>query len=315
MYKVLVTDHVYNNLDLMHEVLDPLGVDIIERHFHDSSELISEGLDAKAILTTYMTNITGEVMDKMPSLSGIVRSGIGVDTIDLAAAKSRGIKVANVPDYCLDEVSDHACAITLSLVRKVTLSSNRIKSGDYGLGYVHPVKNLRKSVVTVLGYGRIGRKIAGKLSGFGCRLQFFDPFVQKDEVAQKVDFDEALSNSDILILQAPSTPQTHHMLNSEAFAKMTKKPFVINTARGDLIDTSALIKALDEGIISGAGLDVVDGFNEISADHILCKYENVILTPHSAWVSEDAFASLQQLASEEVRRILLDEPVRSNVIR
>lgn len=314
MYKVYITDHVYQNLAPARAILEPVGAQVIELQCTDSAQLKQLAPDADAILTTYLPDISGAVMDGMPGLKGIVRSGIGYDTIDLAAAKARGIQVANVPDYCLEEVSDHACAIALSLARRITLSSGRIKAGDYSLDYVHPIRNLGKSVVTIFGYGRIGRLIAKKLSGFGCRLQFYDPFVAQDAMAQKVEMKAALESSDIIILQSPLTKETWHMLDDATFSRMKRRPMIVNTARGELIDTAALERALQRGLISGAGLDVVEGHSAYGADYCLCKYENVILTPHSAWVSEDALDSLQRLAAEELRRIVLGEPVRSSVI-
>lgn len=315
MRRIYVTDHVFENLELTREIIEPLSAEVIELHIKRADELKDAAVDADALLTTYLPGISGDVMDSMPNLRGIVRSGIGVDTIDLAAAKARGIQVANVPDYCLDEVSDHACALALSLVRKIALSSDRIKRGDYGLSYVYPIRSLKRSVVTVCGYGRIGRRIARKLSVFGCVMQFYDPYVDHDELALKVNFDEMLRSSDIIVLQSPSTPETYHMLDDEAFYRMKKKPLIVNTARGDLIDTVALERAIVSDRISGAGLDVVEGLSSFGADFALCKYENVILTPHSAWVSEDALPTLQRLAAEELVRIIKGAKVRSNVIR
>lgn len=314
-HKVYVTDHVFKNLDPERAILKDMDCELIELSIKDSSELKEAAADAEVLLNTYLPNLSAEVMDSLPNLKGIVRYGIGVDTIDLQAAKERGIQVANVPDYCIDEVSDHAVALALTLVRKTALSSNRIKAGDYGLNYVHPIRGLRSSTVTVVGYGRIGKRIARKMEAFGCKLQFCDPFVESDELAAKVTLDEACENSDIIILQSPSVPETHHMLNVETFSKMQKKPYIVNTARGDLIDTAALEQALITGQISGAGLDVVEGYASLDADFSLCKYENVILTPHSAWVSEDALVALQSLAAQEVRRILKGEKLRSSVIR
>lgn len=314
-HKVYVTDHVFKNLDPERAILRDMDCELVELSISDSSELGNVAADAEVLLNTYLPRISAEVMDSLPKLKGIVRYGIGVDTIDLQAAKERGIQVANVPDYCIDEVSDHAVALTLTLVRKTALSSNRIKAGDYGLSYVHPIRGLRSCTATIVGYGRIGRRIARKLEAFGCRLQFCDPFVESDELAEKVTLDEACESSDIIILQSPSVPETHHMLNAEVFSKMKKRPYIVNTARGDLIDTAALEQAIVKGQISGAGLDVVEGFSSLDADFSLCRYENIILTPHSAWVSEDALVALQSLAAEEVRRILRGEKVRSSVIR
>ena len=316
MAKLYITDHVFASLEPTYQVLQDTGAEIISLKCTDSTQLKELARDADALMTCYLPNINADVMDSMPNLKGIVRTGIGVDTIELTAAKQRGIQVANVPDYCLEEVSDHAVALTLALNRKIALSSNRIGCGDYGLEYVHPLKSLRSSVATIMGYGRIGRRIAAKLSAFGCVLQFYDPYVSEDGgVARKVDFQTALEESDIIILQSPSTPQTHHLLNGEAFGLMKKKPYIVNAARGDLIDTQALESALENGIIAGAGLDVVEDLNALNKDCFLCKCENVILTPHSAWVSEDAMVELQRLSAMEVKRILAGEPVKNSVIR
>ena len=315
MMKLCITDHVFRDLDITHQVLDDLGVEIVDLHCSHAAQLTELAQDTDALMTCYLPGINAEVMAHMPKLKGIVRTGIGVDTIDLDAAKRRGIQVANVPDYCLDEVSDHAVALILTLNRKIALSSGRIKRGDYGLGYVRPIKALRNNTVAVLGYGRIGKRIAAKLSAFGCHLLFYDPFVEADNRAQKVDLDTALEESDIIVLQMPSTSQTRHMLDRTAFAKMKKTPIIVNAARGDLIDTKALEDALETGIVSGAGLDVIEDIEELKADSFLCKCENVILTPHSAWVSDDAMAELQRLSAMEIRKILKGEPVRNSVIR
>lgn len=313
-HKVYVTDHVFKSLDPERSILADTDCDLIELSIRDASQIKNVAADAEVLLNTYLPNISGEVMDALPNLKGIVRYGVGVDTIDLQAAKERGIQVANVPDYCIDEVSDHAVTLALTLVRKTALSDRRIKSGDFSLSYVHPIRGLRSSTVTVIGYGRIGRKIARKMGIFGCALQFYDPYVESDALARKVTLDEAWETSDIIILQSPSTPETRHMLNAEAFSRMKKKPYIVNTARGDLVDTESLERAISSGQIAGAALDVVEGHAVFGADFCLCKYENVILTPHSAWVSEDALVALQSLAAEEVRRILKGEKVRSGMI-
>ena len=315
MSKVYITDSVFKNTNPERRILEEIGAEVIELNCTDSSQIPVMAPDADALLTLYLPNISAEVMRSLPNLKGIVRYGIGVDTIDLQAAKELGIQVANVPDYCLDEVSDHAVALALSLVRKVALSSRRVKAGDYGLHYVSPMKGLRGSVVTVVGFGRIGKLIAKKMAAFNCRTQYVDPYVPGDETAEKVDMDTALASSDIIILQAPSIPETYHILNAEAFGKMKKTPYIVNTARGDLIDTDALERALKDGAIAGAALDVVEGTSKIESGFSLCKYENVLLTPHSAWYSEDALVALQVLAAEEIKRILSGLPVRSNVIK
>ncbi len=319
MFKVYVTDHVFENLESEQAILAEADARVISLECKDISELKTKAHDADALMNTYLSPINGDVMDSMKNLKVIVRYGIGFNTIDIEAATQRGIQVANVPDYCLHEVSDHAVALVLDLVRKVTLSCGRVKQAlDYSLGYLKPVRSLQTSDVTIFGFGRIGRLIAGKLAGFGCKLHFYDPYVKDDQYTndicvQKSEFDEAMEMSDIIILQAPSTKENYHMLDARAFGLMKRKPFVVNTARGELIDKHALIVALKNGAVSGAGLDVVEGMPPVDKNEELLKFDSVILTPHSAWFSDDALVQLQRLAATEVLRVLKGGWVKSLV--
>jgi len=326
MYKVYVSDHVFENLEPEQAILNEVGAQIISLECKSNVDLIEKAKDADALLTTYLPSINADVMDAMKNLKVIVRYGIGVNTIDLDAATKRGIQVANVPDYCLQEVSDHAVALTLDMIRKVTMSCNRIKQqGEYDLVYLKPIITLQNADISIIGFGRIGRLIAQKLAGFGCRLYFYDPYVNEEIVdisvnlnnngsyVKKVKFEEALAISDVIILQAPSTKENYHMLDERAFGLMKKKPYIINTARGELIDNQALVNALKEGIISGAALDVVEGMPPVKKDDELLKFENVILTPHSAWFSENALVQLQKSAAMEVLCALKGEWVKSLV--
>ena len=317
MYKVYVTDHVFENFDPETKVLKELDCQLTVLQCKSSAELIEKAADADALLTLFVDPVDGAVMDAMPNLKVIVRYGIGYDTIDLSAASKRGIQVANVPDYCLDEVSDHAVALALSLVRKVAMSDKRVKDGgEYNLKYIRPMLPLRGARVGVVGFGRIGSLIGQKLRAFGCDISFCDPMKQSDVqmdgfIARKVSFDDLLADSDIIILQAPMTPENYHLLGEAAFGKMKRKPYIVNCARGELIDERALIQALEDGVISGAGLDVSESMPPVDRDNALIQFENVILTPHSAWVSEDSFGKLQTLAAMEVARALRGEPVKS----
>lgn len=326
MYKVYVTDHVFENLEPEKEILSEVGAELISLECKDSSELKVKAKDADALLTTYISSINNEVMNSMENLKVIVRYGIGYNTIDLDAATKRGIQVANVPDYCLHEVSDHAVTLTLDIVRKVTMSNNRIKQkGEYELGYLKPVISMQDAKISVIGFGRIGRLIAGKMAGFGSRINFYDPFVNEEKVriavgldnknifAEKVTFEEAMETSDIIILQAPSTKENYHMMDNKAFGMMKKKPYVVNTARGELICNESLVNALKGSKISGAALDVAEGMPPVNMNDELLGFENVILTPHSAWFSVRALEQLQRLAATEVLRVLKGGWVKSLV--
>jgi D-3-phosphoglycerate dehydrogenase len=317
MYKVYVTDYVFENFNPEKNSLQDVDCELIPLQCKSAAELIDKAKDADALLNCYMGGIDASVMDAMPNLKVIVRYGIGYNTIDITAATERGIQVANVPDYCLDEVSDHAVAVALSLVRKVTMSHNRIKNEkDYGIGYLKPVLPLRGSKLAILGFGRIGKLIAAKMHPFGCTILFYDPFIPADIQmegfsAHKVSLDEAYAEADIIILQAPATSENYHMLNAETFAKMRRKPYIVNCARGELIDEKALATALEKGQIAGAGLDVLESMPPVSPDNPLLKFDNVILTPHSAWISANSLAELQRLAALEVGRALKGGVVKS----
>lgn len=320
MYNVYITDHVTGDIAPETAILEKLGARVTLINCSSVGDLIARAADAHAIMNTYFDPVNAEVMDAMPSLRVIVRYGIGVNTIDVPAARARGIQVANVPDYCLDEVSDHAVALLLTLARKTALSANKIKlNGDYSLDYARPMKPLRGMRVCIIGFGRIGARIARRLSAFGCDISYTDPYLSGEQafeggVARKLTLEEACSRADAIILQAPATKQNHHMLNDEAFKLMRNAPLIINTARGELIDTDALARALESGAVSGAGLDVIEGVPPLKREHPLLGFENVVLTPHSAWVSENSFLALQKLAAEEVARALNGSEVKSPVL-
>ncbi|MDD5603126.1 MAG: C-terminal binding protein [Eubacteriales bacterium] len=317
MYKVYITDTIFENMEPETEILAEIGAEVISLNCTNAAELKEKAKDADALLNTYLPGIDGYIMDSMKNLKVIVRYGIGINTIDIGAATKRGIQVANVPDYCLHEVSDHAVALALDLVRKITMSNTRIKKNqDYSLAYLKPIRGMQRAIVTIIGFGRIGKLIATKLAGFGCSIHFYDPFLEKDYcndglLVRKSNFNETIENSDIIIIQAPSTKDNYHMLDAKAFSRMKKKPYIINTARGELIDRKALVEALKQGSISGAALDVVENMPPVKADDELLRFDNVILTPHSAWFSENALTQLQRLAAAEVLRALKGEWVRS----
>ncbi len=306
-FKVVVTDYVFSNLDPEKEVLSPVGAEVVAGQSKTPEEVIELVKGADAVLNTYYGPIDGAVMDAMPDCRIIVRYGIGVDTIDIAAATQRGIMVANVPDYCIDEVSDHALAMMLTLLRKLPVGDKAIRNDNWKLGVLKPMRRINTLTVGIIGMGRIGKAITSKVAAFGPKIVFFDPYFKGEIAAKQVDLPTLLKTSDAIIVQAPATPETKHILNAEAFAMMESKPVIINCARGELIETEALIEALEKGLISGAGLDVIENAPPFPTDSPLFKFDNVILAPHSAWFSEEALQSLQFLAAQEVARALTGE--------
>lgn len=312
-FKVVVTDYVFPNLDPEREILARAGARLVSGQCKTRDEVIELARGADALLNTYYGPVDGAVMDAMPNCRIIVRYGIGVDTIDIPAATARGIMVANVPDYCIDEVSDHGVAMFLALARKLPQGNADVNAGNNGLAGLKPMKRISSMTVGVVGMGRIGRAIVDKLAPFGCEVVFFDPYFQGPSkfIVRHVGLNELFAECDAIILQAPANAETYHLLNAEAFAMMAKQPVIVNCARGELIDTAALVLALDRGQVSGAALDVVEELPATGNARALLNRRNVILTPHSAWFSAQALHSLQRLAAMEVARALTGEAPKS----
>ncbi|PIU89659.1 MAG: hypothetical protein COS65_28035 [Armatimonadetes bacterium CG06_land_8_20_14_3_00_66_21] len=314
-YTVIVTDHVFQSFEAETEILAAVEAKLEVLQCKSAAELVPQVADAHGLLNTYLPGIGAPVFDAAPELKAVVRYGIGLDTIDIAEATKRGIAVANVPDYCINEVADHALAHFLSLARKLPLSDRKVRAGEWSLSYVKPVKPLQTMRAGILGFGRIGRALAARLKPFVAEVTFFDPFVQVEcEGCQPLAFDDLLATCDAVFVQCPATPETRHLLNRDAFAKTTRQPLLINCARGEIVETDAVVWALENGKLAGAGLDLLEDENAVvKHDHPLKHFDNVLLTPHSAWFSDAAIPELQRRAAEEMARILSGERPKSFV--
>jgi len=241
----------------------------------------------------------------------------GWDNVDVGAAHACGNHVAHVPDYCLDEVADHTAALALALSRKLFVLDAAVRRGEWAPAKTAaPLKSPGQSVAGLVGVGRIGRKVLERLRPFGFRLLVADPALSESDAAQldaeKCGYPDLLARSDVAIFNAPSTPQTRRMLNADALAAAKTGMMVVNCARGDLIDESALAAALESGQVGAAGLDVF-ATEPLPGDSPLRRAPNVVLTPHAAWFSDRAIANLQRLAADEVSRALRNEPPRKPV--
>ncbi len=304
--KVIVSDHVFENFDAEREILAAAGAELAVHQCKSAAELATKVDGADGILNTYLPGIDGAVFDAAPRLRAVVRYGIGLDTIDIPEATRRGIVVANVPDYCIDEVADHAMAHFLALARKVPFADRKAKAGEWSLSYVKPLKPLRAMRAGILGFGRIGRALARRLAPFVGEIAFHDPRIAEPaDGAIPVPLDELFAESDAIFVQCPATPATRHLVGAGAFAKMRRKPILINCARGPIVDTDALVSALDRGLVSAAGLDVLEDHGHVvGSDHPLKNHPHVLLTPHSAWFSDAAIPTLQRRAAEAMATIL-----------
>ena len=305
-WKVLITDHVWPTTDPERAVLEAAGAEVIVAPDGDEDTLINLAKDVDAIMTCF-AKVTEKVIRSAEKCVAIGRFGVGTDNIDVATATELGIPVTYVPDYCVDEVSDHVLAMLHTWNRKIALFDQSVKSEGWGhLGLTMRIKSLRGKTIGIVGFGRIGQAVAEKASAFGLKILASDPVTPKEIVesygGQLVTFEELLKQSDFVSLHAPLTPATEKLIGSREFGLMKDDSFLINAARGPLIDESALYDALSNGKIGGAGLDVMVE-NEPPKDHPLMQLENILITPHTAFFSQESTLELEERAASEVVRV------------
>lgn len=310
-FKVLLTDYEFAHLEYEEQVFNESGLDIefIKKQCTTEEEVIEHAKEADALLNQYAP-ISKRVIDSLERTKVISRYGVGVNTIDIDAAQAKNITVANVPDYGMEEVSNHALALLLSWARKVTLLNNEVKQGNWDFKACVPIHRFDKQTVGVLGFGRIPRRFIEKVKPLGFQTAAYDPFVSAEEMAaagvRKMELDEIIKESDYLSVHVPLIKETHHLLNADRFSQMKKNAVIINTARGPIIDEKALIDALEQGMIAGAALDVTEE-EPVSKTSPLLQMDNVIITPHSAWYSEEAMVELRQKAAKNIVQVLKGE--------
>jgi D-3-phosphoglycerate dehydrogenase / 2-oxoglutarate reductase len=247
----------------------------------------------------------------------IVRYGIGVDNVDLKAAAGKNIPVCNVPDYCIDEVADHALAMILNLTRRITQGSDLVHSGQWKLAVpMSEMRVLREMTVGVVAFGRIAREVAARLKAFKANVLVFDPIVDADKIRQAgytpATLDELYAKSDLITLHCPSTPQTRFMINQQSIAKMKDGVLIVNTSRGDLIQTDDLIEALGSEKVSAVSLDVTYP-EPIPTDSALMEMENVFVTSHVASCSPTAVKMLRTSVANTVVRVFKGEKL-TNIV-
>lgn len=306
---IAVTDSPFPSLDPVKAAMSKLDPELRMSKSTSVDDILAVANDADAVIVCY-AQITAALLGGLTRCKVIGRTGLGVDNIDVPAAAARGITVTYVPDYCLREVSDHAIALLLALARKITVSNKLVQSGRWELPPIVPLRRLEGQVLGLIGFGNIPRAVAPKAKAFGLNVITHDPFVSKDVLAsagvEGVSFDDLLARSDFISVHAPLMPATRGLINAAAFAKMKKGAFVINTARGPLIDEPALIAALNSGHLGGAALDVVTT-EPLAKDSALIGRDNVILTPHTAFYSVEALIELQTKCATDVARVLSGE--------
>jgi len=306
---IAVTDSPFPSLDPAKAALARVDPELRMAKSASADDILAVARDADAVLVTY-AKLPGDLLRQLRRCKAIGRFGLGVDNIDIPAAAELGITVTYVPDYCMHEVSDHAMALLLALVRKIPLSNALVQAGRWDMPAVVPIHRLAGRVLGLVGFGNIPRALAPKAKAFGLRVVTHDPYVSQQALAaasvEGVSFDRLLEISDFVSIHAPLMPATRGLFNAEVFRKMKTGALLINTARGPLVDEEALVSALDSGRLGGAALDVV-AVEPLPKDSRLIGRDNVILTPHTAFYSVEALNELQTKCAADVARVLSGE--------
>jgi D-3-phosphoglycerate dehydrogenase len=300
---VVITDCDHGTIAQEEAVLRAAGVQYRLHQAKTEDDVITAARDADAVILQYAP-ITGRVLDGLPRCRVAVRYGVGVDTVDLAAATERGVIVSNVPDYCIEEVSDHAIAMLLSLWRGVTAYDHAIRRGSWSTTERPPMPRLAGKIFGVVGVGRIGAQAARKAMGLGMRVVGYDPYLSGLPAGiPKVTLDELLQQADAVSLHLPLTTESRHLINEATLRKMKPTALLVNTARGGILETAALIRALQEGWIAGAALDVLEE-EPVPRDSPLLSLPNVILNPHASWYSDQSVPELKRKTAETAIAVL-----------
>lgn len=305
-YKVIKVDNRYKDVSIEKEILNKVGVELQEYNLHDEEKIIETTKDADGLIVD-LSLITEKVIKNLNKCRVISKVGVGVDNINVPEATSKGIFVCNVPEYCIDEVSDHALALMLSLIRKVTYLDTRVKKGIWDIEQVKPVKTLPGSVLGLVGFGKIARKLCLKAKVFGLEIIVFDPYISnidKKYKAQLIDFNTLVKTSDIISIHCPSNPDTNKLFNIDVFQMMKKNSYLVNTSRGSIVDSKALYEALKGNLIAGAAVDSYDP-EPIELDDPVLKLDNFIITPHTGFYSEQSIIEVRRVSAINVAEVLM----------
>jgi D-3-phosphoglycerate dehydrogenase len=314
-YKVLITDYAWPTLDIERQVLAGVGADLLVAQTGEAAELIELASQADAILTCWK-QVPPAALDAAPRCLIVSRYGIGLDNIPVERATQLGIVVTNVPDFCLEEVSDHTMALLLACARRVVQFSFATHAGVWNLKAGQPMFRLRGQTLGLIGYGNIAKALVPKAAAFGLKIIAYTPRLEPGPLESfgvaTHDLDYLLSQSDYVSIHAPLTLETRHLIDARALRLMKPTAYLINTSRGAIIDEAALYQALTEGWIAGAALDVLTQ-EPVAPANPLLAVENIIMTPHAAFYSETAVAELAEKAAKHVAQVLRGE-IPANVV-
>ncbi len=313
--KVYITDYGFPDLEQERELLMKKGYEVVSAVTSNEEDIIANACDADAVLVQWAP-LTERVISNLKKCRIIVRYGIGVDNIDLEAARKRSIPVCNVPDYCVNEVADHTISLALALARQLTETNARMKKGEWKIIPPYPMPAFRDMLFATIGFGRIAREVLKRARSFEFTTAAYDPNIPCEEIEDSnvkcMSFEDLISTADIISLHLPLNQNTHHLINANTISRMKKGTILLNTSRGGLIDTSALVYALKDRKVA-AGLDVFET-EPLPAGHPLWNSEHVLLTSHTAWYSSRSVPQLQALAAEEILRGLRGEALKNRVV-
>jgi len=310
--KVVITDCDHPSVEIERTILNEIDPEFILAHCTTEDEVIETARDADGIINQYAP-FTRKVIESLKRCKVIARYGVGVDNIDVEAATEYGIIVANVPDYCVDEVSTHTMALILACARGITLLNGKISEKIWDFTLAKPLFRTEGKTLGLFGLGRIAKMVAQKASGFGFKIIAYDPYVPKvDDGIELVGFSKLLSDSDFISIHAPLTVETRHSFGENELKVMKKTAYLINTSRGPVINEKDLHIALKERWIAGAALDVMEKEPPDWKEPLL-KLDNIMITPHISFYSEESYVELKTKVAESVRSVLKGELPRAMV--
>jgi D-3-phosphoglycerate dehydrogenase len=274
----------------------------------ESNEILKAKLKDAVAVVLIARKLDAEIIGAMERCKVILTLSVGYDCVEVEAATEKLIPVCNTPAYCTDEVSNHAITLILALARKIHLIVPKSREAVWDYKYTKQIFNFRHKTLGIIGLGRVGRALVPKAKGFGMKVSAYDPYVENDifallGVERKYELEDLLQEADYISIHAPLTPETNHMIDAQALAKMKKTAIIVNTARGPIIDEGALCSALDAGTIAAAGIDVLEK-EPPAADNPLLAKQNALVTPHVAWYSEESFEADMVDGMDELERIL-----------
>lgn len=309
---ILLTDYAWPDDSVERTIIESAGFRLVSGPASPAPASAIEALVREhrpAGILTCWAPVSAAAIAAAPNLKIVARLGVGLDNIAVEAATAQRVLVANVPDYCVEEVSDHAIGFALAWTRGLIRFDREVRAGGWMPADAR-LRRLASLTCGLVGYGRIGRATARKFSAFGCRVLAHDPFMSADaDGVEAVGLDDLFARSDIVVVHAPLTERTHHLVDRDRIARMAPGGLLINVSRGPIVDTDAVVEALQSGRLSGAALDVLE--SEPTVPAALIDQPGAMLTPHVAFSSDASLLELRERAAQEVVRVLRGEPPRN----